>query len=520
MPEVPAGYLGAQARIRSGPAPELVRAGYAVETADGPLLHHGLNLADLAHVLALGELVPDGDARALVGALLGLVETDPADFPFDPIYGDAINCREAWLTRRTGSAAGWLAAGRTRREAGRIAFRLALRARTLDLATAVARFAASLTALAERHAATLMADYTYLQAAQPTTFGHYLLCFAYPALRDGERVRAAHAWVDRSPGGVGGVAGTRLPLDREVLAGLLGFDGLVEHAREATWEADGLVELTTAAALAATNASRLAEDLEILASAEFGLVRIGDAFCRASVLMPHKRNPYALAVLRGGAGTLLGRVAGLLATQRTPSARTDNLLYAYAEVSGAVERGTALVDLAAAVVDGLEPDVARMAAGASDGFTQTTDLTELICVRTGLDYRSAYRVVGRAVATAVDQHPGPASIDDDALARAAREVGVAWPGLPAGLVDEALDPAAAVASRTAPGGAAPAPMATMLAACAGAARDLAEWAEGRRRASAAAERDLLTRARALSAGEGRGRALGSTELGRGLRDHP
>src|SRR6185295_14945556 len=133
-------------------------------------------------------------------------------------------------------------------------------------------------------------------------------------------------WVNRSPGGAGGINGSRFPLDRERIAALLGFDRPVTHTRDAMWQTDGLAEL------AATGASRFGEDVEVYATDEFGLVAIGDALCRASALMPQKRNPYALAVLRGGAGTLIGRATGVLATQKTPSGRTDNLLYAYGEV--------------------------------------------------------------------------------------------------------------------------------------------------------------------------------------------
>ena len=216
-----------------------------------------------------------------------------------------------------------------------------------------------------------MPDYTYLQAAQPTTAGHWLLSFAYPALRDVERLRGDFEWVNRSPAGTGGVNGSRFALDRERLAELLGFSRPIEHTRDANWQTDGLADLTSHAAIAATGASRFAEDVEIYGSDEFGLLRIGDELCRASALMPQKRNPYALVVLRGGAGTLIGRATGVLATQRTPSGRTDNLLYAYGEVAGAVDLAARLLRLAAAVAESLTFDAragrARAARERRDG---------------------------------------------------------------------------------------------------------------------------------------------------------
>lgn len=488
----PQGYLGASARIRRGPAPELVEAGYELELSHAPLLHRGLGLADLAHVLALAEqgVIPAAAARALVAGVLGLDGVNVAELTAEARYGDLYNLRERWLEERIGTAAGWLAAGRPRREAGRIAFRIALRERVLDLADAIADFASALTELAARHAATTMADYTYLQVAQPTTFGHYLLSFAYPALRDGDRVAEAHAWVNRSPAGAGGVAGSRFPVDRRRLAALLGFDGIIEHTRDGIWQADGLVSLVGTAALAATNASRLAEDLEIYGSDEFGFVRLADEFCRASVLMPQKRNPYALAVIRGGAGTLAGRATGLLATQRTPSARTDNLLYAYGETCGAVELATRLLRLAAAVTAVLEVDVAACRRAAGAGFSQAADLADAIALSTGLDYRSAYRAIGRAVAVAVEDGRGPEALDPASLDRAAREVLGTGLTVDDALVQGALDPVASLATRTVAGGAAPEPMAVMLEQCRGRVAARHDWARAARARASESERAL------------------------------
>ena len=462
MTEPPPGYLGAGGPIDRGPAPELVEAGYELELADAPLLARGLGLADLAHAIAL-DTIPAGDRRALLGALLDLLDDE---IEIDSRYGDLANVRERELERRVGAAAGWLNAGRPRREAGRIAFRIALRSRVLDLAAGVTRFAAALTELAARERDTLMPDYTYLQAAQPTTAGHWALSFAYPALRDVERLRGDFEWVNQSPAGTGGVNGSRFPLDRERLAELLGFSRPIEHTRDANWQTDGLADLTSHAAIAATGASRFAEDVEVYASEEFGLLAIGDELCRASALMPQKRNPYALVVLRGGAGTLIGRATGVLATQRTPSGRTDNLLYAYGEVPRAVALAARLLNLAAAVAESVTVDAARAERVLRESAAMATDVAEAISLVTGRDYRSAYRDVAHD------------------LEAAARDV------------HEALDPAAAIATRTVPGGAAPEPMDAMLAGCRDEVVRAHAWVERERGALEDAESRLVALARA------------------------
>jgi argininosuccinate lyase len=442
MSDPPPGYLGAGARIKCGPAPELVAAGYELELADAPLLERGLVLADIAHVVAL-PTIPDDHRRALLHALANV---DVSQIGSE--YGDLVNLRERALQQRIGDAAGWLNAGRPRREAGRIAFRIALRTRLLDLADAIARFAQALTAQAEAHRDTLMPDYTYLQPAQPTTAGHWLLSFAYPALRDLDRTLHDFAQANRSPAGAGGVNGSRFPIDRERLATLLGFSEPITHTRDAMWQADGFADATWHAAQAATTASRFADDVEIFGSDEFGLLRIGDELCRASALMPQKRNPYALVVIRGGARTLLGRATGVLATQLTPSGRTDNLLYAYGEVAGAIDLATRLMRLAAATAESL-----TFAGSELPAEVLATDQAEQLSLDTGLDYRSAYTRVANAI------EPG--------------------------------DPREAIATRTVTGGAAPAPMDAMLGECAGAVKDARQTIAVERAKIAAAEADLL-----------------------------
>ncbi|MDO8212356.1 lyase family protein [Conexibacter sp. CPCC 206217] len=497
----PEGYLGAEARVRSGPAPELIEAGYELELADMWLLHQGLGLADFAHVIALQEQgeIPVEDAATLLRSLLELHELPPNRLDVDSRYGDLSNVRERWLERRIGPVAGWLSAGRPRREAGRIAFRLALRGRVLELAHACVRFGSGLADLAARERDTVMPDYTYLQAAQPTTVGHWVLSFVYPVLRDLERLRGDLAWVDRSPAGAGGVNGSRMRLDRERLAQLLGFPDQIAHTRDAMWQVDGFAELGSHAALAAVGASRFAEDLELYGTSEFGLLSIGDSLCRASALMPQKRNPYALVVLRGGAGTLIGRSTGLLATQRTSSGRTDNFMYAYGELTGSVELAARLLRLAAATAESVTVDRAAMLRATTEEFTQAADLAEVVTHVAGIDYRSAYRVVGRAVAGAGDAGRGPEALTAAGLDAVAQEL----LGRPLGLTDaqvaDALDPVAALATRTVPGGAARGQLDTMLRDCDGALDAAAAWIEQDRERIAAAEGALVALARERAA---------------------
>jgi argininosuccinate lyase len=214
--------------------------------------------------------------------------------------------------------------------------------------------------------------------------------------------------------------------------------------------------------------------------------------------MPQKRNPYALPVLRGGAGTLVGRLTGLLATGLTPSARTDNWLYAYGEVAGALDLAGRLVRLGTAVVTGLSVDAGVLAEQAVSHFTAAADLAEELTQRYRLDYRTAYRVVGRAVAATLAS--GGTELTEPVVRAAAAEITGAGLPITADLLASVTDPASVVAARDAPGGASPGRVrehARRVRRRAVAAR---RWNAIRQARQARAEAALVTAAQALASG--------------------
>lgn len=485
---------------QTGPAPELVASGFTLENADAPLLHDGLNLADLAHVLDLHRrgVVPDRATQRLLALLLEACATPPDEFPYDPAYGEPYNSRERYFSSRIGDDAGWLHAGRPRREAVRIALRLHLRRQIAELVRDAATLAATAAAVSSAHSRTWMPDQTYLQHAQPSTFGHYLLSFVFPVLRDARRLVDALDWTNTSPGGAGCVNGSRLLDDRGPVARLLGFDAVIEHTRDAMWQTDGLVDVLAAAASLVGTQSKLAEDLEIWASSEFDYVTVADGFSRSSVLMPQKRNPYALSIIRGASGTLIGRLSGFLAVVKSPSARSDNLIYAYGEVPRALDLALRTTRLTDGVVRTLQVNAARMWAALEGGFSQATDLAEYVMQACDLDYRTAYQVVGAAVRAASAAGLRGLDLDGARLDAAARE----HTGHPLGLagtdLTEVLDPRRIVETRTAAGGAAPPVVEGMADGCTQAAEELRAAALGRLSGFDDARRELLAVAAELA----------------------
>jgi argininosuccinate lyase len=460
------------------PAQELINAGFAWEIADVPFLHHGLNVADVGHVIDLHhrEIISDDVARQLLSILMEAYSTKAADFPYDARHGEAYNSRERHFVARIGDVAGWLHAGRPRREAARVALRIVLRRLTAELLRSSSSFAEVTASVAARHREVFMADQTYLQQAQPSTFGHYLLAFVPPALRDGERLVAALAQINQSPGGAGCVNGSQLLADRGYIANLLGFEGVIEHTRDAMWQTDTFIDVLATSTSLLSNQSKLAEDLEIWSSQEFNYVDLAGPYTRASVLMPQKRNPYALSIIRGASGVLIGRLAGFLAVVKSPSARSDNLIFAYGEIPRALEYATRIGDLTRGVIATLTVNEKRMWKTLEDGFSQATDLAEHVMLACGIDYRTAYRIVGDAVRTASRNGQRGIDIDTRTIQEAAKRIRGVPLFLDPDILAAALDPRAIVATRSSSGGAAPDVVAAMAEKNATIARRQASWA--------------------------------------------
>lgn len=476
---------------------ELTSAGYAWEAGDASVLHDALTLVDLAHVLELDRLgaVPADARRRLLTALLDLVGTPATAIDYDPSHGEPYIAREQHLSRRIGDDVGWLRTGRTRREAMRTAFRMVARDGLLDVVAAAGQLATALSDAAARHVDTLMPDHTYLQQAQPTTFGHYVLSFADPVLREGDRLIAELPHVNSSPAGSGAANGSPVLVDRRTPGRALGFKGPVEHTRDAMWQVDPFLHLMAAATGLLLTQDSFAEDLEILASAEFGFVSLGEGHSRPSVLMPQKRNPYALTVVRGSAGIVIGRLTGQLSLAKRPSARSDGYIYLYGELPRALELASRVTRLSAGVIRDLIVHEDRMSAALDLGYTQAADLADLLSRRGGVDYRTAHRVVQKAVRTLSARGQGIEGLDVTLLADASAAVtGASWQLHPSELAG-ALDPRSLVRSRRNVGGTSGSAMRPMIRRIRQRSARLLSVAEKHREAFAAAGDDLVRHAR-------------------------
>lgn len=458
---------GEGVRLKEGPAPELMQSAFQLELADAPILWRGLSLADLAHIVMFreAEVIPADAGARLLRLLLELHVLPARDFPLDAALEDVYSNREAWLRKRDEDAAGWMGAGRPRREPATIAHRIAVRERLLSLAEALLSLCQTLMIQAQSHAATVMPDYTYLQHAQPTSLGHYLLSFVYPLLRDLDRLQACYHRTNQSPAGIGSINGSRLPIDRRRLAELLGFDGITVNTRDAMWQVDLPVELASLVTTILLHIDRLAEDLQIWNTAEFNLVQLADRHARISLIMPQKKNPYSLAFVRGMTGNLIGKSVSLAAVGKTPSAQMDNRIFVIGETPRMLDHTIDTVRLMASVVEGLTFNTGLMAQRAEEGFAQATDLAEVIMEHTGLNYRTAHRIVGLAIRLILDSGEKEETISPVFLDEAARQVLGYTLDLPSDTLSMLTSPNTIVATRKGIGGAAIEPIRSMLKEC-------------------------------------------------------
>lgn len=490
--------LGVADRLAAAPAPDLVAAAFATELKQQDALFAGTGLADLAHTVALIEagVIPRSEGATLLSLLLKLQER-PTDFLPDPALGDLYTNREAWLAVRT-PAAGWLGAGRARREATTTGYLITSRWRLLEMINALIEAGHAIVDCADRHRESLMPDYTYLQAGQPTTFGHFLLGFGCALMRDLDRARALFVRINRSPAGCGSSNGSGLPQDRERLAQLLGFDGLVHHARDAMWEADLPIEVLAVVTAALVNLDRLAEDLMIFCSAEFSFVELSDAHARISKVMPQKKNPFALSYVRAVANRLIGMQTAMAVCGRTPSGQIDNRMQAYSDVPAALAAAADAAKLMGASLRQLTFNHARARQALDASFSFATDLAELIMSEAGIDFRTSHRLVGRLVrqmSEGATRSHQPTAADLDA-------VGEMMLGRPLGLsqqqLDRAVDPAVAISRRRRTGGAAVESTVAMIDECRRVLASEAEWQIETSDRLAAAEKGLLALAQRVA----------------------
>jgi argininosuccinate lyase len=309
---------------------------------------------------------------------------------------------EARLIELIGDVGRKLHTGRSRNDQVATDFRLWLRGSIDDLSQTVRDTQASLLDFAEANRAIVIPGYTHLQRAQPVLLAHWCLAYFEMLARDRERVSDVRRRVNVLPLGSAALAGTSFPINREALATALGFEGVSRNSLDAVSDRDFCVEFLSACSIVMVHLSRLAEDIILYATSEFGFFELGDAIATGSSLMPQKKNPDSMELVRGKAGRVFGDLMALLTTLKgLPLAYNKDMQEDKEAVFDAFDTTLASLRVTSTVLRNLRVNEERAAAAASSGYMNATELADYL-VRKGMPFREAHEVVGKIVMRAIE----------------------------------------------------------------------------------------------------------------------
>jgi argininosuccinate lyase len=421
-------------------------------------------------VLARAGLLSDPDLERLLDGIDSL-DADVRSGSFRPADDDedVHTALERGLVERLGpELGGRLRAGRSRNDQVATMFRAYLRDQARSLAGLLLDLVSALAAQSEQHLGAVMPGRTHLQHAQPVLLSHHLLAHAWPLLRDVGRLRDWDARVaPDSPYGAGALAGSSLGLDPELVAHELGFTGSTPNSIDGTAARDFAAEFAFVAAMTAVDLSRIAEEVIVWATTEFGFVVLDDAFSTGSSIMPQKKNPDIAELARGKAGRLVGNLSGLLTTLKAlPLAYNRDLQEDKEPVFDSVDTLRVLLPAFTGMVATLRFDTGRMAALAPLGFSLATDVAEWL-VRQGVPFRVAHEVAGACVRRCEERGVELWDLTDADLAELSPHL---TPDVRSVLTVEG-----SVASRSARGGTAPARVAEQLGEARGQVEEFRRW---------------------------------------------
>ncbi len=363
----------------------------------------------IAHARMLGRqgIIADDDARRIVAGLEAIrQEIADGSFPFRDDLEDIHMNIEARLAERIGDVAGKLHTGRSRNDQIALDMRLVTKDSVAQVQGALRRLREALLQQAEAHVETVIPGYTHLQRAQPVLLAHHLLAYDEMLQRDAERFAGCHRRADVMPLGSGALAGAPYPFDRQSVARELGFSHVSANSMDAVSDRDFVIEFHAAAAIAMMHCSRLAEELVLWSSAEFGFVQLDDAYSTGSSLMPQKKNPDVAELARAKTGRVYGHLMGILTVMKAlPLTYNRDLQEDKEALFDTVDTLTSTLDLFAEALGSLRVDATRMHEAATGGDLLATDVADYL-VKKGVPFREAHRIVGELVQDAVHQGKG------------------------------------------------------------------------------------------------------------------
>ena len=355
----------------------------------------------MAHAAMLAEcgIITREEGDALIDGLAGiLADIESGALAIDMSAEDIHMFCEAVLTERLGDVGKKLHTARSRNDQVALDFRMHLRTSCDSLTEGLRALVTALCDRAEEHAETVMPGYTHLQRAQPITFGHQLMAYAYMLLRDIDRLADCKRRMNRSPIGSCALAGTTYPTDRRFEAARLGFDGVVPNSLDGVSDRDFALELLSALSIVMVHLSRFAEELILWSSWEFKFIELSDAYTTGSSIMPQKKNPDMAELVRGKSGRVFGDLMSLLTTLKgLPLAYNKDMQEDKEGVFDAIDTVSMCLAITAPMVATMKVRSDNMLKAAQGGFIGATDLADYL-VGKGMPFRAAYKIAGQLVA--------------------------------------------------------------------------------------------------------------------------
>jgi argininosuccinate lyase len=364
----------------------------------------------LAHAEMLGRtgILSGADVAAIRDGLKTVeAEIEAGTFTFSRALEDIHMNVEARLKDLVGPAAGRLHTARSRNDQVATDMRLWVRDTIDALDAQLADLQRALADKALAFAGAVMPGFTHLQSAQPVTFGHHLLAYVEMTARDRGRLADARRRLNECPLGAAALAGTSFPIDRFLTAGLLGFDRPTANSLDSVSDRDFALETLSAAAICAVHLSRFAEEIVLWTSAQFGFVRLSDAFSTGSSIMPQKRNPDAAELVRGKAGRVFGALTALLVVMKgLPLTYSKDMQEDKEGVFDALQTLSLCIAAMTGMVRDMEPDVKRLKRWSGAGYATATDLADWLVRVLEMPFRDAHHVTGRLVGLASAREVG------------------------------------------------------------------------------------------------------------------
>lgn len=357
-----------------------------------------------AQMLAQVGVLSEREKDLIVKGLKAIeADIDAGQFSWSAALEDVHMNIEVRLTERIGDVGKKLHTGRSRNDQTATTLRLYLRDAIDQLRAALKTLQTVLLDVAEREVETVMPGFTHLQIAQPVTLGHHLLAWLEMLQRDRERLADCRKRVNIMPLGAAALAGTSYPIDRTLTARLLGFSAPAENSLDAVSDRDFAIEFCAAAALLMTHLSRMAEELILWSTTQFGFIELSDAFCTGSSIMPQKKNPDVPELIRGKAGRVYGHLVALLTLMKAqPLAYNKDNQEDKEPLFDTLDTVLACLKAMTAMVPAIRVNRDRLAQEAQKGFSTATDLADYL-VRKGMPFRDAHEIVGKIVRYAINK---------------------------------------------------------------------------------------------------------------------